>query len=214
MAPLAVHGSPFSTATMRVLATLYEKGLEFDFVPVDMSKGEHKQEAFLSLNPFGQVPAFKDGDLTLFESRAITIYISHEHAEEGTPLIFRDSKKMAILSVWKEVESCQFDPAASKIIWETLFKPRFGMTTDEKVVQESEAKLAQILDVYEARLSQSTYLAGESFTLADLHHLPTIHYLMGTPFKKLFDSRPVVSAWVRCITDRPAWAKVTDMLKH
>uniref|UniRef100_A0A7N0SZ64 glutathione transferase n=1 Tax=Kalanchoe fedtschenkoi TaxID=63787 RepID=A0A7N0SZ64_KALFE len=214
MAPLAVHGSPFSTATMRVLACLYEKELDFDFVPVDMSAGEHKKEAFLSLNPFGQVPAFKDDDLTLFESRAITMYIAHEHHEKGTPLIFQESKKMAIVSVWKEVESCQFDPAASKIIWESLFKPKFGMTADDKVVEESEAKLARVLDVYEARLSKSLYLAGESFTLADLHHLPAIHYLLETPSKKLFDSRPVFSAWVRCVTNRPAWSKVTDMQKN
>ncbi|CAM8928095.1 unnamed protein product [Rhodiola kirilowii] len=213
MAPLTVHGSPFSTAAMRVLACLYEKELQFDFVPVDMAAGEHKTESFLTLNPFGQVPAFKDGDLTLFESRAITIYIAYENAQKGTPLIFSDSKKMAILSVWKEVESCQFDPAASKIIWETMFKPRFGMTTDDAVVEENETRLAKILDIYEARLAQSKYLGGECFTLVDLHHLPTVHYLMGTPFKKLFDSRPLVSAWVTDITARPAWSKVTDMQK-
>lgn len=50
MATIKVHGSPFSTATMRVTATLYEKQLEFEFVPIDMRNGEHKKEPFLSLN--------------------------------------------------------------------------------------------------------------------------------------------------------------------
>lgn len=50
MAGIKVHGSPLSTATCRVLACLYEKELNFEFVPVDMGAGEHKTESFLSLN--------------------------------------------------------------------------------------------------------------------------------------------------------------------
>lgn len=50
MAPIRVHGTPFSTAVGRVLATLYEKELEFELVAVDMKAGEHKKEPFLSIN--------------------------------------------------------------------------------------------------------------------------------------------------------------------
>lgn len=50
MAGIKVHGSVFSTATQRVFASLYEKELEYELVPVDMKAGEHKKEAFLSLN--------------------------------------------------------------------------------------------------------------------------------------------------------------------
>lgn len=50
MAAIKVHGSPMSTATQKVLACLYEKGIEFQFVPVNMATGEHKSENYLSLN--------------------------------------------------------------------------------------------------------------------------------------------------------------------
>ncbi|CAN6561462.1 unnamed protein product [Malus baccata var. baccata] len=213
MAAIKVHGNVISTAAMRVFATLYEKDIEFELVPIDMRAGEHKKEPFISLNPFGQVPAFEDGDLKLFESRAITQYIAHEYADKGTPLVIRDSKKMAIISLWSEVEAQKFDPAATKLTYELAIKPMFKMTTDAAVVEENEAKLAVVLDVYETRLAQSKYLAGESFTLADLHHLPTIHYLMGTQSKKLFESRPHVLAWVADITARPAWNKVVAQQK-
>lgn len=50
MASIKVHGVPMSTATMRVLAALYEKDLQFELIPVDMRAGAHKKEPFLSLN--------------------------------------------------------------------------------------------------------------------------------------------------------------------
>ncbi|KAF8394555.1 hypothetical protein HHK36_020766 [Tetracentron sinense] len=214
MACLKVHGSVVSTAALRVITCLNEKDLEFEFVPINMGAGEHKKEPFISLNPFGQVPAFEDGDLKLFESRAITKYIAYEYAGKGTQLIYPDPKKMAILGVWMEVEAHQFDPAASKLIFELVVKPlMLGLTSDGAVVEEYEGKLAKVLDVYEARLAESKYLGGDCFTLADLHHLSTINYLMGTQAKKLFESRPHVSAWCADILARPAWTKALAMQK-
>uniref|UniRef100_A0A803MPF7 glutathione transferase n=1 Tax=Chenopodium quinoa TaxID=63459 RepID=A0A803MPF7_CHEQI len=79
------------------------------------------------------------------------------------------------------------------------------------IVEENEAKLAKVLDVYEARLSQTRYLGGETFTLADLHHLPQIYRLMSTRVNKLFDEGPRVSAWFSDILARPAWKKTVEL---
>ncbi|KAL5561503.1 hypothetical protein UlMin_031250 [Ulmus minor] len=208
MAAIKLYGSHISTATARVLACLYEKELDFQFVPVDLSTGEHKKEPFLSKNPFGLLPAFEDGDLELFESRAITTYIAYQYANKGTELVYSDMKKQATALVWLEVEAQQFESASSKLLWEIMFKPMFGMTTDPAAAQEIEAKLEKVLDIYENRLSKSKYIGGESFTLADLHHLPNIGCLLTTSTKRLFESRPHVNAWIADITARPAWAKV------
>ncbi|KAH0933213.1 hypothetical protein HID58_010330 [Brassica napus] len=203
MASIKVHGVPMSTATMRVLAALYEKELEFELIPVDMRAGAHKQEPFLSLNPFGQIPALQDE------------YIGDEYSEKGEKLMCPGCNKVkALTKVWLNVEGQQFDPIASKIAFERIFKGMFGMTTDPAAVQELEGKLVRVLDIYEARLSKSEFLACDCFTLADLHHLPVIHYLMGTDSKALFESRPKVCEWVKKITARPAWAKVVDLQKQ
>ncbi|XP_076920468.1 glutathione S-transferase-like [Bidens hawaiensis] len=208
---LILHGTVGSPATFRALAALYEKDLHVDFVPVSLANKENKSPHFLSLNPFGQVPVFEHGDLKLFESRAITKYVAEAFADKGTSLVFKDPMKSAIQTVWMEVEAQKFDPASSKLGWELFFKPLFGMTTDEAVVAEFEKKLEPVLDVYEQRLAESKYLGGDSFTLADLHHLPNTYLLMGTKVKSLFDARPHVSAWVSDILSRPAWTKVAVM---
>nr|AAB65163.1 glutathione S-transferase, class-phi [Solanum commersonii] len=211
---IKVHGPMMSPAVMRVVATLKEKDLDFELIPVNMQAGDHKKEPFISLNPFGQVPAFEDGDLNLFESRAITQYIAHTYADKGNQLLPNDPKKMAIMSVWIEVEAQKFDPIGSKLGFEIVIKPMLGMVTDDAVVAENEEKLGKLLDVYESRLKESKYLGGESFTLADLHHAPSLHYLMGSKVKSLFDARPHVSAWCADILARPAWSKTLELSKQ
>ncbi|PON65718.1 LOW QUALITY PROTEIN: Glutathione S-transferase, C-terminal-like [Parasponia andersonii] len=47
-------------------------------------------------------------------------------------------------------------------------------------------------------------------TLVDLHHIPSVQYMLQTSSRKLFESRPHVNAWVADIIARPAWAKVLD----
>lgn len=65
-APVTVYGPMISPAVARVAACLLEKDVPFQLQPVDMSKGEHKSPSFLKLQPFGQVPAFKDHLTTVF----------------------------------------------------------------------------------------------------------------------------------------------------
>ncbi|KAL8236235.1 hypothetical protein R6Q59_017316 [Mikania micrantha] len=163
------------------------------------------------MQPFGHVPAFEHGDLKLFESRAITRYVSEVYADKGTDLISKDPKKRAIQMVWLEVEGQKFQVVTWQLVLEVYLKPMFGMTTDESVVVEFEKQLEPILDVYEQRLTECKYLCGDTFSLADLHHLPNLQMLMKTKFKRHFDLRPHVSAWASDILSRPSWTKVQAM---
>ncbi|PKA52711.1 putative glutathione S-transferase GSTF1 [Apostasia shenzhenica] len=208
---IRVFGFPSSTCTSRVLFVLEELGVEYELIPVNFAAGEHKQHPYLERNPFGQIPAFQDGDLALFESRAITRYLVRKYGKDSGLLKKTTPEAAAAVDQWMEVETAQFDPAISTIVFQILVVPFFlGGTTDEKVVEAQLAKLGKVLDVYEARLSKSKYLAGESYTLADLHHIPCIHYfLTATPHASVFDSLPHVKAWWEAISSRPAIAKIT-----
>ncbi|XP_073309902.1 glutathione S-transferase-like [Primulina huaijiensis] len=118
---------------------------------------------------------------------------------------------MASPLVWMEVEAQKYDLPASKLTWELSFKPMMGKLTDDAVVKEYVSQLSKVLDVYEARSAHSMYLAGNMFTLADLDHLQTLSYLMGTSVKAVFDSRAHVRAWCEDILERVAWEKVVGM---
>ncbi|PON96606.1 S-crystallin [Trema orientale] len=114
----------------------------------------------------------------------------------------------AIVKVWIEVESHQYNPAISPVVYQYLVAPQLGKTTDQSVIDANLEKLEKVLDVYEERLSRTKYLAGDFYSLADLHHLPYTFYFMRTPWASLVHDRPHVRAWWADISSRPAFKKV------
>ena len=92
--------------------------------PVDAAKREHKSEAFLEKQPFGQVPYLDDDGFILYESRAIARYIATKYKDQGTPLIPdpADLKATALFEQAVSVECSNFDPSASGIAMEKIFK--------------------------------------------------------------------------------------------
>jgi len=206
MAPVKVFGPVMSTNVARVVVCLEEVGAEYEMVDIDFKVMEHKSPEHLARNPFGQIPAFQDGDLLLFESRAISKYVLRKYKTEEADLLREgDLKEAAMVDVWTEVDAQTYNPAISPIVYECLINPMMrGIPTNDKVVAESLEKLTKVLEVYEARLAKSKYLAGDFFSFADLNHFPYTFYFMGTPHAALFDSFPHVKAWWETIMARPA----------
>ncbi|KAK8951487.1 Glutathione S-transferase F13 [Platanthera zijinensis] len=207
---LKLYGLHVSTCTARVLAVIEELGLEYELVPLDMNAGEHKRLPYIEKNPFGLIPALEDGDLVLFESRVITRYLVRKYGKESGLLREESPADAIAIDQWIEVEAQQFNVPISSIFYQHLVIPLFyGGTTDLKVVAAEVEKLGKVLDVYEAWLSKTKFLAGDFYSLADLHHLPYVHYLFTTtPHGSLILSRPHVKAWWDAVASRPASKKV------
>ncbi|XP_010501920.1 PREDICTED: LOW QUALITY PROTEIN: glutathione S-transferase F14-like [Camelina sativa] len=193
-----------------------EKGLDFQLVFVDWIAGESKTKTFLStLNPFGEVLVLEDGDLKLSESKAIMPYLAEQYKDSGTSLLPDDPKKRAMVGMCMEVDNNQVLPyIALALIKQLIIKLYQGLATDVTSVQENKEKLSEILNIYETRLGESPYLAGESFTLVDLHHLPLMLNAEEEELKNLIYSRPNVAAWVEKMKSRPAWLKTVVMKNH
>ncbi|RLN22192.1 putative glutathione S-transferase GSTF1 isoform X1 [Panicum miliaceum] len=209
---MKVYGPAASTNVARVLVCLEEVGAEYEVVPVDMPSSEHKSPAHVARNPFGQVPAFQDGDLILTESRAISKYI----LRKGGSDLLREGNlsESAMVDVWLEVENGHFNSAMSPIILQSIVVPSFlGGETDMKIVKENLEKLKTALEVYEARLTKFKYLAGDFVSLADISHFPTAFYLLGGPHALVLDAYPHVKAWIAEVMDRSSVKKVAELMK-
>ncbi|URE14067.1 glutathione s-transferase [Musa troglodytarum] len=208
-------GKPMLPDVSRVLACLYEKEIAFELV--DMYEGHRMPADILKLQATmrAPVPAFKDRDTFLVESRAICRYVSEKYAEHGNKyLLGRDLLDRGSIEQWLKTEEQSFDPPSWALVFHLAFAPLTnGNELDQSPVTESEKKLGRVLDVYEHRLRESKYLAGDEFTLADLSHLPNTHYLVNSgQWNHLFNSRKNVQRWWEKISNRPSWTKVVEML--
>ncbi|XP_057830329.1 glutathione S-transferase F10 [Cryptomeria japonica] len=205
-------GPAYASCSRRVLACLVEKDIQFEIVHVDLLKGEQKKPEFLALQPFGKVPAVQDGDLTLFESRAIMRYYAEKYAGQGTSLLGKTLEEKALVEQWLEVEGQNFNPHGNALLYQLLYAPLINLPQDKAVIESSAQKLGEVLDVYEERLSKSKYLAGDFYSLADLSHLPFTEYIVNATDKGyLIRNRKHVNAWWEDISSRPAWKKVLAM---
>nr|GMD13831.1 glutathione S-transferase-like [Ipomoea batatas]GMD17068.1 glutathione S-transferase-like [Ipomoea batatas] len=210
-AALNVYGNPVSIATMRVLACVYQKGLNcYINLPINAPIGEEK-------SLFGEVPALKDGSSKIYGSRAITSYLACKYAKTGTKLIPRDGAKMAAMFELMDMEVRRFDPVVSKIACETRMKAVMEMESCESdAVEKHKKQLEGVLDLYEERIKTLGYFpeteenCRRMMTLADVNHMPLFHYLCNTPsLKGLVEGRPAVKKWSEFILGSGAWGKVT-----
>ncbi|XP_019096293.1 PREDICTED: glutathione S-transferase F11 isoform X1 [Camelina sativa] len=211
-----VYGQIKAANPQRVLLCFLEKGIEFEVIHVDLDQLEQKKPEHLLRQPFGQVPAIEDGDLKLFESRAIVRYYATKYADQGTDLLGKTLEKRAIVDQWVEVENNYLYAVALPLVINVVFKPKFGEPCDVTLIEELKVKFEKVLDVYENRLATNRYLAGDEFTLADLTHMPGMRYIMNetTLGDGLVTSRENVNRWWNEISARPAWKKLMDLAAY
>ncbi|XP_037468410.1 probable glutathione S-transferase GSTF1 [Triticum dicoccoides] len=210
-AKVKVFGPARSTCVARVLVCLEEVGAEYELVHVHLPAGDHKGPAHLARTPFGQVPAFQDGDLILFESRAISRYVLRKGASDLPRQ--RSLAEAAAVDAWLDAEAHNFDRAMSAITFQCFVVPMFmGGMTDQRVVEENLEKLKVALGVYEERLTRFKYLAGDFISLADISHCPMAHYLLASPCASVLDAYLRVKAWVDGMMDRPSVKKVMELM--
>jgi glutathione S-transferase len=134
--------------------------LPHEFVSVNLGAGEHKQQPFLSLNAFGEIPVLQDGDVTLADSNAILVYLASKYDDTGRWLP-RDPLAAANVQRWLSAAAGKiaYGPAAARLV--TVFNaPR-----DHEVAKDIAARL---FDVMEQELQGRRWLVGEHASIADI----------------------------------------------
>jgi len=203
---MKVYGWAVSPWMARALVCLEEAGVEYEVVPMSRCGGDHRRPEHLARNPFGEIPVLEDGDLTLYQSRAIARYVLRKYkpelVKEG------DLEGSAMVDVWMEVEANNIEPTLWPIVRHCIIGQYVGRDRDQAVIDENLEKLRKLLPVYEARLSVCKYLAGDDITAADLCHFGFMRYFMATEYAGVVDAFPHVKAWWDALLARPSVQKV------
>jgi glutathione S-transferase len=182
---------------MRVRWALEEVGQPYDVRLVSFS--EMKESAHLLLHPFGQIPTYQEGDLTLFESGAIVFHIAERHAG----LLPDDANARARAITWMFAALNTMEPP--------IVERGMAMLV-ERDKAWYEARLPILEDRVHGRLGELSSRLGESdwlddaFSAGDLLMVTVLRRLNGSGLEKY----PNLSAYVARGEARPAYKRAFD----
>ena len=169
-----------SIASWRVLITLGEKGLSFDTKRVRVMRAdpETRTPEFLALNPRGQVPLLVEPVGTkINESLAILHYLELRYPTPSLLPAQGTWQEYANAIAWvqeAETFACNYEP----IEYFFFTKPVDLNNKEKEEIKQSLVAINFELNLWEERASKHTFIASESFTLADCSFYPTISYMM------------------------------------
>jgi glutathione S-transferase len=161
MAKVKIYGSPQSRAA-RALWCARECGVEHEHVVLDMKSV--KDPEFLKVNPNGKMPAMIDGDLVLFESMAINLYLAKKYGGALWPSSVEGEGLAYQWSFWGMTE---IERHLLTIVVDTFMTP--PDKKNPKAVDDAKAALQKPLAVLDDTLKGKQYLLGDTFTIADLN---------------------------------------------
>ena len=145
----------------KVALFLEEAGLPYELVPVDTRKGEQFDPAFLAINPNAKTPAITDGDVTVFDSNAILLYLGEKTGQfmpDDTPVL-----RGELLS-WLMFIATGIGPYSGQAVHFRHFAPEPKDYAVTRYMFEARRHYA-ILD---ARLADRRYMLGDEYTIVDM----------------------------------------------
>jgi GST-like protein len=192
----------------KVSLMLEEIGLPYRVIAVDIGKGEQHAPAYVAINPNGKIPAIVDSDgpggraLTVFESGAILLYL----AEKTGQLLPAAAEER-----WQAIQWLQFQVSSlGPMLGQAQHFHHYATERVPYAEQRYVGEAQRLYGVLERRLSQSPYLAGEQYTIADVATWPWIRAwkVQGVDL----NSYPNVARWLREIDERPAVIREREVL--
>lgn len=192
---IQLYGHEMSGNSYKVRLLLSLLGIDHEWIKVDLMKGAHKAPEFLALNPFGQVPVLKDGDVVLADAQAILVYLARQYGnEQWLPL---EAQPMAEVIRWLSTAAGEVrqGPESARLVY--LFK------TTSINIDRAHQRAEFILTQLNQHLCDRTWLALDRLTIADIAVFP---YVALAPDGQIdLTPYPHVLTWIERIKHLPGF---------
>jgi len=175
-ATLTLLGDVRSTYTRTVRLALAEKGLAYTL----QTCAPHSPE-ILAVNPFGRIPALRDGDTELFETSAILRYLD-ECFGAGPTLVPGSVLGRARCEQWVSVVNADlYDTMVRRYVLQYIFPRGEGGKPERSVIDGSLKEMPAQLAALDKAYGAADWLAGTTLSMADLFVAPILHYVEQMP---------------------------------
>ena len=182
---------------VKISIALEELGLDYEVVPIDIGKDEQYAPEFLAISPNNKIPAILDGDVALFESGAILLYLAHKTGKLAPPA---GSPGYFDMMQWLMWQMAHFGPMLGQVHHFLKFNPGKSEYAEKRFQQEA-LRLYRVLNT---RLESRDYIAGE-FSIVDIATWP---WASRFEFQQVdLHDFPEVMRWYLELADRPAFQR-------
>jgi glutathione S-transferase len=172
---IEIIGVPFSNFVWVVRMVCEEKGVPYDLTPAP----PHSPQVD-AIHPLGKIPVMRHGDVTLCESKAIATYI--DRTFNGPKVIPEDPKAAAETEKWVSLINAHMDPVMIRqYVLNYAFPKGADGKPDRKAIDASLPDMQKQIGILDQAVAKTGYLAGASFTLADMDLMPILHYVQMFP---------------------------------
>lgn len=192
---IQLYGHELSGNSYKVRLFLELLKLDYEWIKVDLMKGEHKSPAYLALNPFGQVPLLVDGEIKLADAQAILVYLARQYG--GEQWLPTDALSLAQVVRWLSTTAGEVrqGPENARLYY------LFGATNIN--IERAHQKADYILTQLNQHLSDRPWLEFDRPTIADLAIFPYVALARDGNID--LDAYPNVLAWIDRIKHLPGF---------
>ncbi len=231
------HWEPNANSGKPMLA-LMEKGVGFDSCYLDLLNFDQHKPDYLAVNPAGTIPAMIHDGRVFTESTAIMEYV--DQAFEGPSFTPEDAHERWRMRWWMKLLDQYLAPSFSMIGWSVFIGPSvrdrdpealkaaiaripsperqlawrkaiYNLFSDDEMA-ESQRRGAIGIDLLEKALTERPWLAGQTYSLADINAFNLAYAMPLSQPRLCNDERtPRILAWLRTIYARPAAQKTWTM---
>ena len=228
---IELYHNDMSVCAQKVRFALAEKKLQWENHHLDLRAGDQQKAKYLKLNPNAVVPTLVDNGTVIIESTVICEYLDDAYPEptlrptdavararmrlwtkqldEGvhaatsvisSAIAFRYQKLAIGMEELEKFHQKMPDPVKRERSWENITKG-----VESRYFPESIKRFDKLLADMEMALSESPWLAGKEFSLADIGYAPYATRLDHLQLQFLWDKRPHFAAWYERLLERRAY---------
>jgi len=188
---------------------LEETGLDYQIHAVNINAGDQFKPDFLSISPNNKIPAIRDQNgsdgktISVFESGAILIYL----ARKSQRFLPQDPQKEMQVLQWLMFQMSGIGP----MFGQAGHFRHYASTMVPEAIERYTKEAGRLLNVMDKRLTETQYLAGDDYSIADIATYPWMLRLENRQGQNI-DDFPNVKRWIEIIQKRPAVQRGTKVL--
>jgi glutathione S-transferase len=200
---LQIYGNPRSRA-IRCLWMLEEIGRPYQLIEKTTRADDLQTADYLRLNPNARIPTLVDGDLVLWESMAINLYLAQKY--DG-PMHCDSPEVLGIAAQWSFWAMLEIEHLLLHLLEHRALLAEFSR--DPSAIERNELLLKRPLGVLNDALAGRDHLAGSNFTVADLN---VAGILVWAKMARLdLSAHPELTRWLNACLARPAYLRLREL---